>query len=82
MAEGEGSLGVVHRFGPGHLVLRNGGTTYMARCGKVVVEVRNQTICTQEKPVTFREEKMYVEPFSLVLQSTATRVNCRKGVPP
>jgi hypothetical protein len=75
MAGGEGYLGIANRFGPGHLVLRNGETAYVARCGMVVVEVRNQTICTQEIPMTFRGEKRYVEPFTLVLQSTATRVN-------
>jgi hypothetical protein len=82
VAVGEGSRGIAHRFGPGHLVLRNGEVAYVARCGMVLVEIRNQTICTQEIPVTFRGEKMYVEPFSLVLQETATRVDCWRGAPP
>jgi hypothetical protein len=30
----------------------------------------------------FRGEQMYVEPLTLVLQPTATRVNCRTGTPP
>jgi hypothetical protein len=48
----------------------------------VVVELRNQTICTQEIPVTFRGEEAYVEPFSLVLQPSATLVKCRGQTPP
>jgi hypothetical protein len=72
VAGGEGSWRIAHPFGPGHLVLRNGETTYVARCGMVIVEIRSQTVCTQEIPVTFKGEEMYVKPFSLVLQSTAT----------
>ncbi len=78
--EGTGSL--ARRFGQGHLVLRGGGVAYVARCGMVVVELRNQTVCTQEIPVTFRGEEMYVDPFSLVLQRSATSVKCRKKTPP
>jgi hypothetical protein len=43
---------------------------------------QDQTICTQEIPVTFRGEEMYVEPFSLVLQHYATLVRCREKTPP
>jgi len=82
VAGGESSLGIVIRFGPGHVISRSGETAYVARCGMVVVEIRNQTICTQEIPVMFRGEQMYVEPLTLVLQPTATRVNCRTGTPP
>ncbi len=32
--------------------------------------------------MTFRGEKMYVDPFSLVLQRSATSVKCRKKSPP
>ena len=39
-------------------------------------------MCTQEIPVTFRGEEMHVDPFSLVLQHTATRTKCRKKTPP
>ncbi len=48
--------GVASHFGVGHLVVRSGGVIYMARCGMVVVELRNHTTCTQEIPVTHREE--------------------------
>jgi hypothetical protein len=70
VAGGESFLGIVIRFGPGHVISRSGETAYVARCGMVVVEVRNQTICTQEMPVMFRGEQMYVEPLTLVLQPT------------
>jgi hypothetical protein len=68
--EGAGSL--ARRFHQGHLVLRGGEVAYVARCGMVMGELRNQTGCTQEIPVTFRGEEMYVDPFSLVLQRSAT----------
>jgi hypothetical protein len=47
----------------------------------VVVELRNQTMCTQEIPVTYRGKEMYVDPFSLVLQHSAAPVKCRKKTP-
>jgi hypothetical protein len=59
VAGGESFLGIVIRFGPGHVISRSGETAYVARCGMVVVEIRNQTICTQEIPVMFRGEQMY-----------------------
>jgi hypothetical protein len=48
----------------------------------IVVELRNQTTCTQEIPVTYRGKEMYLDPFSLVLQHSATSVKCRKKTPP
>jgi hypothetical protein len=47
----------------------------------VVVELRNHTTCTQEIPVTYRGKEMYVDPFSLVIQHSATPVKCRKKTP-
>ncbi len=78
----EGTGSIARRFGRGHLMLRSGGVAYVARCGMVVVELRNQTVCKQEIPVTFRGEEMYVDPFSLVLPCSATWVKCRKETPP
>jgi hypothetical protein len=78
----EGTGSIARRVGPGHLVLRSGGVAYVARCRMVVVELRNQTVCTQEIPVTFRGEEMYVDPFRLVLQRSATSVRGRKKTPP
>jgi hypothetical protein len=78
----EGPGGVARHFGLGHLALRSGGVTYVALCGMVVVELRNQTTCTQEIPVTYQGKEMYVNPFSLVLQHSATPVRCRRKTPP
>jgi hypothetical protein len=50
----EGPGGMASYFGVGHLVVRSGGVVYVARCGMVVVELRNHTTCTQEIPVTYR----------------------------
>ncbi len=61
-AGGEGSWGIAHRFRQGHLVFRSGETAYVARCGMVIVEVRNQTVCTQEIPVTFKEKRCMLSP--------------------
>jgi hypothetical protein len=72
---------MAHLFGLGHLVLRSGGVAYVARCGMVVVELRNQTTCTQEIPVTYQGKEMYVDPFSLVIQHSATPVKCRRKTP-
>jgi hypothetical protein len=69
-------------FGVGHLAVRSGGVVYIARCGMVVVELRNHTYCTQEIPVMHRGEELYVDPLSLVVQRSATPVRCRKGAPP
>jgi hypothetical protein len=69
-------------LGIGHLAVRSGGTTYVARCGMVVVELRNHTTCTQEIPVTYQGRDAYVEPLSLVVQRSATPVRCRKKTPP
>ncbi len=77
----EGPGGMARHFGLGHLVLRSGGVAYAARCGMVVVELRDQTTCTQEIPVTYQGKEMYVDPFSLVIQRSATPVNCRKKTP-
>jgi hypothetical protein len=78
----EGPEGVAHLFGTGHLVLRSGGTAYVARCRMVVVELRNHTTCTQEIPVTYQGRDAYVEPLSLVVQKSATPVKCRSKTPP
>jgi hypothetical protein len=74
--------GMANHFGVGHLVVRSGGVVYVARCGMVVVELRNHTTCTQEIPVTHRGKDMYVEPLSLVIQRSATPVKCRRKTPP
>jgi hypothetical protein len=82
-AAGREGLGSVARsFGVGHLVVRSGGTAYVARCRMVVVELRNHTTCTQEIPVTYQGKDAYVEPLSLVVQRSATPVKCRKKTPP
>jgi hypothetical protein len=78
----EGTRGVAGHFGVGHLVVRSGGVIYVARCGMVVVELRNHTTCTQEIPVTYWGRDAYVEPLSLVIQRSATPVKCRKKTPP
>jgi hypothetical protein len=78
--EGPGSM--ARHFGLGHLALKSGGAVYAARCRMVVVELRNHTTCTQEIPVTYRGKEMYVDPFSLVVQRSATPVKCRKKTPP
>jgi hypothetical protein len=78
----EGPGGVANHFGVGHLAVRSGGAIYVARCGMVVVELRNHTTCTQEIPVTYRGRDAYVEPLSLVIQRSATPVRCRRRTPP
>jgi hypothetical protein len=77
-----GSRSVAAHFGVGHLAVRSGGVVYVARCGMVVVELRNHTVCTQEIPVIHRGEEMYVYPLSLVIRRSATPVKCRRGAPP
>jgi hypothetical protein len=77
----EGPRSMARHFGLGHLVLRSGGVAYAARCGMVVVELRNQTTCTQEIPVTYQGKEMYMDPFSMVIQRSATPVKCRKKTP-
>jgi len=76
------SRSVAAHFGVGHLAVRSGGVVYVARCGMVVVELRNHTVCTQEIPVVHRGEEMYVDPLSLVVRRSATPVKCRKRAPP
>jgi hypothetical protein len=78
--EGPGST--ARHFGVGHLALRSGGAVYPACCRMVVVELRNQTTCTQEIPVAYQGKEVYVEPLSLVVQRSATPVRCRKKTPP
>ena len=76
------SRSVAAHFGTGHIAIRSGGVVYVARCGMVVVELRNHTICTQEIPVIHRGEEVYVDPLSLVIRRSATPVKCRKRTPP
>jgi hypothetical protein len=77
-----GARSMAAHFGVGHLAVRSGGVVYIARCGMVVVELRNHTHCTQEIPVTHRGEELYVDPLSLVIQRSATPVKCRRRAPP
>jgi hypothetical protein len=58
-AGAEGPRGVTAHFGTGHLAVRSGGVVYVARCGMVVVELRNHTTCKQEIPVTHQGREMY-----------------------
>jgi len=76
------SQSVAAHFGVGHIAVRSGGVVYVARCGMVVVELRNHTVCTQEIPVIHRGEEVYVDPLSLVIRRSATPVKCRRGAPP
>ena len=78
----EGSRSVAARFGVGHIAVRSGGVVYVARCGMVVVELRNHTTCTQEIPVIHQGKEMYVDPLSLVIRRSATLVKCRRKAPP
>ncbi len=80
-ARGESSYGITHWFGPGHVVIGSGAVVFIAKCGMVVVETRINARCTQEIPVTFRGEEMFVDTFTLVLQSKATLVSCQEGTP-
>ncbi|MFN9898220.1 MAG: hypothetical protein ACK55Z_05365, partial [bacterium] len=68
------SRSVAAHFGVGHIAVRSGGVVYVARCGMVVVELRNRTVCTQEIPVIHRGEEVYVDPLSLVIRMSATPV--------
>jgi hypothetical protein len=77
-----GSRSLAAHFGVGHIAVRSGGVVYVARCGMVVVELRNHTVCTQEIPVIHRGEEVYVDPLSLVIRRSATPVKCRKRAPP
>ncbi len=43
------------------------------------MKIRNHTRCTQEMPVTFKGEKVFVNPFTLILQSEVTLVSCQEG---
>jgi hypothetical protein len=74
--------GVAAHFGVGHVAVRSGGVVYVARCGMVVVELRNHTTCTQEIPVTHQGREVYVEPLSLVIRRSATPVKCERRTPP
>jgi hypothetical protein len=76
------SRSVAAHFGVGLIAVRSGGVIYVARCGMVVVELRNHTVCTQEIPVIHRGEEVYVDPLSLVIRRSATPVKCRKRAPP
>ncbi len=78
----EGPRGVATHFGVGHLAVRSGGVVYVARCGMVMVELRNHTTCTQEIPVIHQGREVYVERLSLVIQRSATPVKCRRRTPP
>jgi hypothetical protein len=78
----EESRSVAAYFGVGHIAVRSGGVVYVARCGMVVVELRNHTACTQEIPVIHQGEEVYVDPLSLVIRRSATLVKCRKKSPP
>ncbi len=73
--------GVAAHFGIGHMAVRSGGVVYVARCGMVVVELRNHTACTQEIPVIHQGREVYVEPLSLVIQRLATPVKCERKAP-
>jgi hypothetical protein len=74
--------GVAALFGISYLAVRSGGAVYVARCGMVVVELRNHTTCTQEIPVTHKGRKGYVEPLTLVIRRSATPVKCERRTPP
>jgi hypothetical protein len=78
----EDPRGIASHFGVGHLVVKSGGVVYVARCGIVVVELRNHTTCTQEIPVTHQGREVYVEPLSLVIRRSATPVKCRRRTLP
>ena len=77
----EDPTGVAAHFGIGHLAVRSGGVIYVARCGMVVVELRNHTTCTQEIPVTHQGRDMYVEPLSLVIRRVGDSCKVRKENP-
>ncbi len=78
----EESRSVAAHFGVGHIAVRSGGVVYVARCGMVVVELRNHTAYTQEIPVVHQGKEVYVDPSSLVIQGSATPVKCRRKAPP
>jgi hypothetical protein len=64
------------------MAVRSGGVVYVARCGMVVVELRNHTACTQEIPVIRQGREVYVDPLSLVIRRSATPVKCERKTPP
>ena len=78
----EESRSVAAHFGVGPIAVKSGGVVYVARCGMVVVELRNHTACTQEIPVVHQGKEVYVDPLSLVIQRSATPVKCKKKAPP
>ncbi len=59
-------------FGEGHSVIRKGADLYVIQCKQVDVTIRTSGKCTHEVPVTYKGTEMFVDPFSLILQSMAT----------
>ncbi len=64
----ESPYGINRQLGPGHVALCCWAVVYVARCGTTDVEIRNHTKCTQEITVTLERKKMFVDPFTLILQ--------------
>ena len=67
---------------PGTYGMVAGEVLYFYICDEVHVIVRQTTQCTQEMPVSYKNQSYYVTPFSRVLVKTAAPIPCSDLAPP
>jgi hypothetical protein len=72
----ENPYSLMQVLGRGHQITRNGATIYVTNCQAVEVVPCQHTECTTENPITFNSTKVFQDPISLVLKTTASPVRC------
>ncbi len=82
LAGAENPYSLMQVFGRGHQITRNGATVYITKCQAAEVVPRQHTECTNEIPVTFNDNKVFVDPISLVIKTAAAPVRCNDIAPP
>jgi len=82
IAGADNQYSLISMFGRGHLSTRAGATVYVTKCPEVDVTPRLAINCSQEIPVVYNGQNMFVDPISLVLLTHGETVICNDVAPP
>ena len=63
-------------YGPGYRSYIAGGVSYIAKCVPVDVVLSTHQNCTQQTPVRYNDQQVFLDPINLILQDFPTIIPC------
>ncbi|CAH0384667.1 unnamed protein product [Bemisia tabaci] len=67
--------------GPGWTAISMGEVCYLIQCKAVPVDLRPETTCYNEIPVSYKNESMFLSPRTRILTHKGTEIDCSNQLP-